>query len=354
MVRQVFVWLVLAVLPGWAAAQEAVEKGGKPVLAVALATVEERAHVLSLAAEGEVAAREMAAVNAQVAGVALLRLQANVGDWVQAGQVMAEFDAALLRHELTQAEAAVARGAAAMKLAKANAARAQKLVKDKAMSVSDAEQFLTGELEARAALDSATAARDAAALRLEYAQVKAPTDGVVVSRTAEVGMTGSIGLPLFTLLVEGALEWRAQVAPEDVARLALGTKARVQVGDAVVNGRVVRFAPVADALSRRVTVFVAMEEDRALRAGMFVRGAFLLDEVQVRVMPASALVREDGYDYAVLVDDKGRVRRQLLSLGERLGDWVVVNEGLSAGAKVVARGGSFLQDGDVVRVEEGK
>ena len=71
-------------------------------------------------------------------------------------------------------------------------------------------------------------------------------------------------------------------------------------------------------------------------------------------MPASVLVREDGYDYVVLVDGQGRAKRQLLSLGERLDGWVVVRDGLPEGARMVARGGSFLQDGDVVRVEEGQ
>ena len=352
MFMKVLCCVCVGLLPFAGLAQEAAEE--KPVLAVSLVAAEERAHVRTLAAEGEVAAREMAAVNAQVAGVALGKLYVNVGDWVKEGQVLAEFDAALIRHELAQAQAAVARATAALKLARSQAARAQRLVKDKAISQSDADQLAGGEAEARAALDGAVAARDAAQLRLDYAQVKAPVGGVVVERAATLGMTANVGLPLFSLLVDGALEWRAQVAPEEVVQIARGTKVQVRLGGRLLHGRVVRFAPVADARSRQVTVFAAMEGDAALRAGMFVRGEFLLDEVKVRVVPVSALVREDGYDYVVLVDGQGRAKRQLLSLGERLDGWVVVRDGLPEGARMVARGGSFLQDGDVVRVEEGQ
>ena len=70
-------------------------------------------------------------------------------------------------------------------------------------------------------------------------------------------------------------------------------------------------------------------------------------------MPVSALVREDGQDFVVLVDADSRVHRQVLSLGERLGDRVVVRDGLPEGARFVLRSGSFLQDGDVVRVVDG-
>ena len=66
------------------------------------------------------------------------------------------------------------------------------------------------------------------------------------------------------------------------------------------------------------------------------------------MIPAAALVREDGHDFVVLVEADNRVRRQALSLGERLGDRVVVLDGLPQGARFVLRGGSFLQDGDVV------
>ena len=81
-------------------------------------------------------------------------------------------------------------------------------------------------------LDGAVAARKLAQLRLGYAEVRAPVAGVVVSRPAQVGMTAGIGAPLFVLQVDGALEWQAQVSPEDGQRLKVGTPARVTVGTA--------------------------------------------------------------------------------------------------------------------------
>ena len=333
-----------------AQAQEEPQKEAQAALAVEVAQAERVAHEQTLAADGELLARELAAVNAQVAGVSLLQLEADVGDRVQAGQVLARFDAARLKLEVAQAQAQEARAQTALSQAKRNAARTGKLVRERAVSVSDSEQSVSAQREAQAALDGAVAARKMAQLNLDYAEVRAPVAGVIVSRPAEVGMTAGVGSPLFTLQVNGALEWRAQVSPEDAARLKVGTPVRVQVGTAEVAGRVRLFVPDADAQSRRVLVRVALDAHPALRANLLVRGQFLLGKDEVWTIPASALVREDGYDFVVLVDDDKRVHRQALTLGERLGARVVVKDGLPAGARFVLRGGSFLQDGDVVNV----
>ena len=193
-------------------------------LAVEVAQAARVAHERSLAADGVVVARELAAVNAQVAGVSLARLEADIGDRVQAGQVLARFDAALLQQELAQAQAQEARAQAALAQAKRNAARAGKLVQERAVSVSDSEQLASAVREGQAALNGAVAARKLAQLRLGYAEVRAPVAGVVAARPAEVGMTAGVGSPLFVLQVDGALEWQAQVSPEDAQRLKVGTR----------------------------------------------------------------------------------------------------------------------------------
>ena len=342
-------WLIILL---WVCTAARAQEAGQ-ALAVEVGQAVRVAHERSLAADGAVAARELAAVNAQVAGVSLAKLNADVGDRVQAGQVLALFDTATLKQELAQAQAQEARAQAALAQAKRNAARAGKLVQERAVSVSDSEQSASAQREAQAVLDGAVATRKLAQLRLGYAEVRAPVAGVVVSRPAQVGMTAGIGSPLFVLQVDGALEWQAQVSPEDGQRLKVGTPARVAVGTAEVGGRVRLFAPDADVQSRRVVVRVALDSHPDLRANLLLRGRFLLGKEAVWTIPAAALVREDGHDFVVLEEADNRVRRQALTLGERLGERVVVLDGLPQGARFVLRGGSFLQDGDVVRVVDG-
>lgn len=108
MVR-VFWLLLLFPVCGMLRAQEAGQ-----ALAVEVGVATRVAHERSLAADGVVAARELAAVNAQVAGVSLAKLNADIGDRVQAGQVLALFDTATLKQELAQAQAQEARAQAAL------------------------------------------------------------------------------------------------------------------------------------------------------------------------------------------------------------------------------------------------
>ena len=128
-------WLVFLL---WVCAAAQAQEAKPPAaaeqaaLAVEVAQASRAPHERSLAADGVVVARELAAVNAQVAGVSLAKLNADVGDRVQAGQVLAVFDTALLKQEVAQAQAQEARAQAALAQAKRNAARAGKLVQERA------------------------------------------------------------------------------------------------------------------------------------------------------------------------------------------------------------------------------
>ena len=91
---------------------------------------------------------------------------------------------------------------------------------------------------------------------------------------------------------------------------------------------------------------------------MYQTGEFLLGSVSAQTIPNSAIVSNDGYDYVMLVTDIstkdgqniGRIKQQRVTLGERFGDSVTLKEPLPAESRLVKQGGSFLNDGDLVRV----
>ena len=145
-------WLIILL---WVCTAARAQEAGQ-ALAVEVGVATRVAHERSLAADGVVAARELAAVNAQVAGVSLAKLNADIGDRVQAGQVLALFDTTL-KQELAQAQAQEARAQAALAQAKRNAARTGKLVQERAVSVSDSEQSASAQREAQAVLDAGRA-----------------------------------------------------------------------------------------------------------------------------------------------------------------------------------------------------
>ena len=94
---------------------------------------------------------------------------------------------------------------------------------------------------------------------------------------------------------------------------------------------------------------------------MYQTGEFLLGSTSAQTVPNSAIVSNDGYDYVMLVTNVksqdgqniGRIKQQRVSLGERFGDSVALAEPLPADSRLVKQGGSFLNDGDLVRIVDG-
>ena len=169
------------------------------------------------------------------------------------------------------------------------------------------------------------------------------------------------GEPLFTIIKGGILEWRADIDPKLVGEVSVGTPVRVSLPDGdTVMGKVSRIAPTADN-NRQITIYASMAANAKVRAGMYQTGEFLLGSASTQTVPNSAIVSNDGYDYVMLVTNvttqdgqtMGRIKQQRVTLGERLGENVAVLEPLPSDSQIVKQGGSFLNDGDLVRIVDG-
>ena len=86
------------------------------------------------------------------------------------------------------------------------------------------------------------------------------------------------------------------------------------------------------------------------RAGMFARGEFDLGTQPALTVPQQALVVREGFNYLMRVLPDGRVAQVKVQIGRIAGDRVEILSGVDASMPVVASGGSFLNDGDLVRV----
>jgi multidrug efflux pump subunit AcrA (membrane-fusion protein) len=109
-------------------------------------------------------------------------------------------------------------------------------------------------------------------------------------------------------------------------------------------------SPVVDAGTLTGTIYVDLPASGPLRAGMFVAGEIQFSDTPALHVPESTLVYRDGYQYVMQVDAGRRVHQLKVTTGRRQGDEVEITVGLSAGIELVASGGSFLNEGDTVRV----
>ncbi len=311
----------------------------------------------TLSADGTISAKDIANVSAKVNGVAIERVLVEEGERVKAGQVLAIFDTDAMQQQVLQAQADVAEAEATLANASADAARVLPLLDIDAISKQEADRYRTSEIRAEAALQASKARLNTQRLSVENATVVAPVSGVISEKSAEVGMVAD-GDPLFTIIKNGDLEWRATIDPKLVGEVQVGTPVKVSLPqNQSVMGTVSRIAPIADN-NRQITIYVSLANNAAARAGMYQTGEFLLGSENMQTVPNSAIVSSDGYDYVMLVTDSstqngttvGRIKQQRVTLGERLGDNVAVTEPLPADSRLVKQGGSFLNDGDLVRV----
>lgn len=314
----------------------------------------------TLSADGIISAKDVANVSAKVNGVAIERVLVEEGDHVKAGQVLAKFDTDAMEQQVLQAEADVAEAEATLANATADAARVLPLIDIDAISRQEADRYRTAKLQAEAALQASKARLSTQRLNVNNANVVAPVSGVISEKMAEVGMVAG-GEPLFTIIKGGILEWRADIDPKLLGEVSVGTPVRVSLpGGVSVMGKVNRIAPTADD-NRQITIYASLAANSKARAGMYQTGEFLLGSTSAQTVPNSAIVSNDGYDYVMLVtnissqDGKniGRIKQQRVTLGERFGDSVALTEPLPADSRIVKQGGSFLNDGDLVRLVDG-
>lgn len=314
----------------------------------------------TLSADGTINAKDIASVSAKVSGVAIERVLVEEGDRVRAGQVLAMFDTDAMEQQVLQAEADVAEAEATLANASADAARVLPLIDIDAISRQEADRYRTSEVRARAALQASKARLSNQRLTLDNATVVAPVSGIISDKMIEVGQVAG-GEPLFTIIKDGILEWRAELDPKLVGDISIGTPVRVALpGGDTVMGQVSRIAPTADN-NRQITIYASLSDNSNIRAGMYQTGEFLLGSASTQTIPNSAIVSNDGYDYVMLATDlttkdgksMGRIKQQRVKLGERLGENVAVLEPLPSDSHIVQQGGSFLNDGDLVRIVNG-
>lgn len=307
----------------------------------------------TVTANGAIGAWQEAVVGAEVGGMRLVEVLADVGDQVRKGQVLARFDIAPLEAAYAQQKAALAEAEARLVEAMANADRARSLRQTQAISEQDLIKATTAAQAAQAQVEVARARLLTQKITLDNARVVAPDDGVISARNAMLGAVSAPGMELFRLVRQNRLEWRAELTAGELAAIKPGDRATVVLANGdVIEGRVRQVAPVLDTGSRTGIVYVALEtENPAARAGMFANGRIFLGERPGISLPASALVLRDGREYVFTVDpEMGRVVQVKVSTGRREADRVEVLSGIDTTDKVVESGGAFLNDGDRVHV----
>lgn len=329
--------------------------------ALTVSTVQAKSSQLAvkLSANGSVAAWQEASVGAEVSGLRVAELHAAVGDSVRRGQVLASFAAESVQADVALARAALNEAQANAAEALANGDRARAVQGTGAISAQQVSQYLTQEATAKARVASAQAQLDAQLLRLKQTQVLAPDNGIISARSASVGSVMGAGSEMFKLIRQGRLEWRGEVTSTELARIKTGMAVVVtSPGGVQAKGKVRMLAPTVDAATRNGLVYVDLQASTsaaqsltaAFKPGMYARGEFELGSTGALTVPQTAVVVRDGFSYVYRVGADNKVSQLKVQTGRVVGDQIEIQSGVKPEDKLVASGGSFLSEGDTVKV----
>lgn len=291
-----------------------------------------------LEANGTLEAENEVELVARTAGP-ITALEAEEGDRVRSGQLLARIDDREARNQV--AVATVNRDEAKLAFERAKTSWESGLVSQEAYD------------SAQSALEGAQAQLDAASLQLAYTEIRAPFAALVVTRHIKLAQYVTQGTPLFRISDFTPLLCPVQIPEKDLPRVHVGQSGRIVVEafpDETYLARVLRVRPTVDAATGTVTVTLEIDGRDRLRPGMFA-SVYLQTETHpdALVIPRKALVLDSIGDTVFVLDGDTAVRREV-RLGIREQDSVEVLEGLQEGEEVVVLGQEALSDGTPVEI----
>jgi len=313
-----------------------------------------------LAISGTVKAVNYAVIKARVAGE-LKDIMAREGDTVKAGDVLARIDPTEYQRRWQQTSEQATAAMAQMEIAKRawennQSLAAQNFISQAAMNNSEAN-YVGAVASHKAAMAGADVARKA----LDDATLRAPFAGIVSGRAAQVGERVSIDAKIMELVDLSQLEVEVPLSPSESMDVRVGQLAALQVEDrkTMVGAKVKRISPSAQAGSRSVLIYLALDKADGLRHGLFAKGILGMGKNQVLAVPLSAVRTDRAQPYVQVVEQVGdqlQVIHKIVTLGVRGMDMgqpesetMVAVTGLNEGSTVLKSNVGALRSGMAVR-----
>ncbi len=301
---------------------------------------------------GTIAARYDTPIGVEGDGGRVAAIYVEAGDHVKRGQVLARLDVSVLQPQVANLQAALELSRAEADLATAEYHRAVAVGASGALSAEETERRRSSSVTAVAKVKVAAAQLAEAEARLARAEVRAPADGLILTRSVEVGqMAAPGGGVLFRLAEGGEVELRGQVAEQDLPLLKVGQAVNVRLtGTAkVYPGQVRLLGAVIDPQTRLGLVRVALAPDPNLRPGAFARAEVTVSNAARIVLPQTAVLADDKGSYVLIVNAQNKVERRAVHVSGMVANGITIADGLTDSELVVATAGAFLQEGEVVK-----
>ena len=319
--------------------------------AVSVVRVEMRPIAGGIVTSGVLVPRNQVAINPDLAGYRVSKLYVDEGDWVKAGQPLAEMDSSILRAQLAQQVALAASQKANAAEREKEAARVRGLDNQGVIAEEQLQQRFYAASSAQASVNAQMASVKEMQTRLEHMIVRAPVSGLVIKRNLNLGdISGGSAQPWFIMAEDGQIELNADVAEADFAKMHPGVRAKVTLADDATADGVVRLvSPSVDSTSRLGKVRISLPIRPDIRSGGYARASFVDISRAASVLPETAIRYDANGASVMVVGADGKVTQVTVRTGDRGGGYVELLSGPPVGSVVVAKAGAQLLAGDYVK-----
>jgi RND family efflux transporter MFP subunit len=219
-----------------------------------------------------------------------------------------------------------------------------------------------------AQVNQAKAALDLTKIRMSYARIVSPIDGIISARFFDPGDLALPARPLVTIVQMDSVKVIVHFPENQFRHIVRGIEAQLMVASypgKIFYGKIDQVSPTLNPATRMFSAEIkVMNEERLLRPGMFATVTIAIDlHSDALLVPKDAVLfrekyvenQETGEDglrqihYVYTVED-GKAHMRQVSLGHVSGNVVEINEGVKLGGLVVVRGQHQLNDGEIVKV----
>lgn len=298
-------------------------------------TVEKELQPRERVFDGVIEAVNKSTVSAQTSG-RVAEINFDVDDIVPKGAVILRIRDTEQRSRSQQAEAGLSEAQARFKEAEAEYGRIKGIYEQRLIAKADLDRAEAAFNAAKARLEQARGRVAETQEQRGYTVIRAPYSGVVTKRFVQMGESVSPGQPLMEGMSLEQLRVVVSVPQSFVKGMRAHGKAAVELPDGQrVEAASMRIFPYADESSHAVTVRVNLPEaDYGVYPGMFVKAAFVTGERETLQVPQAAVAHRSELNALYVVNPDGRISFRQVRLGRISGDKVEVLAGLDSGEKV--------------------
>lgn len=319
------------------------------VLKAHVQTVELGEIPLMAVVPGAIVPEQKAQISSRLIGY-IKGLEVKVGQTVKRGQLLFSIDSADIHSQIVQANAGYQQAIAGLNDAKLDYDRFTQLYKEKSVSKQQYDKIRLQYSIAQQSVAAAKSALNQAKEQLNYANVKAPFDGVIVDKMAVAGDLASPGKPIVVIENTASLIVQTEVAGDLFAVIKMGDEVGVLVEgqSGPLVGIIYTLVSSANPKTRTHTVKLSLPVINDVNSGTFARVSFKRGVRQTMMVPKSAIVNRAGIE-GVFVNENGKAFFRMVRTGLEFGDKVEIQAGLALGEQIVVDNNQSMLNGDIVK-----